>query len=1030
MNKSEKQLVIDKIRSENASLAEVLKNRPGIRRLVEELYPDNAHFIFELLQNAEDTEATEVEFNLTPDSLLFEHNGRRSFTKTDICSITDIGESSKDDYADKIGKFGIGFKAVFAYTESPKIWSRTYSFEIKELVLPTLLDDSDDLNGKTRFEFPFNNPKKPRDTAYKEIEDGFHNLDETTLLFLNHLQSISWKINGSRVGGVRRIHHTKHHIEICKQTDRGTTTSSHFLRFTKSVEGLTKHKIAIAFPLEFLPKVTTFNQDIPLPEQMKIAPVMGQVAVFFPAKKETSGLRFHLHAPFVPEISRASIKEASANKPLFEQLAKLCAASMHDIKKLGLLQRDFLEVLPNSKDDAVDGKYVLIREAIIHAFNEEPLMPTFKGGYSPAKYLFQARNRPLKTILLSQDLEFLIPEKEIPPQWAVNEKRQPAKSDHFMSDLEIQGWDIGKFLGTIAEKANEDSFQKWLSEKPTEWLQQMYALLVDDPNTKRKIYDELKDVRIIRLSDGTFSSGNNCFIDKEQSHPDMPCVDPNVLEAGDDEEQKELVRDFLEKLGVREIGEEELVENILKKKYASEDRPIHKAEDLADLKRFMKFIEENPYKASIFRGYKIFLGTDRKWHNARMIYLDKPYGDTGLKDYYEDVESPDGFSALSGSYHEWGTDNSKLTEFAEKLGAQRLLKIEKTDCRDNLESGQLYTEKWTTRRTEYEIDEDFFILNLDKAVEKESLRISKLIWETLSKKCNSRRFLRAQYCPNASHPSRYADSQLVHDLKTLAWVPQKEGDNIGFVHPAAARLKLLPEGFPFDPGWEWIKAIKFGAETDKTTKSRNEIAAEAGVKPEQLEWFFDMSPEQREQVYEENKPVDFPTHVPKDPKRRAPEVRRKAREAPGRETVKRERSFSPERENVKVQANPYLREHYTIDEEMICQMCEKPMPFKLGDGLHYFEKVEFLPELKRRHYQNYLALCPNHAAMFMYANSTESSMIERVKELAADKAEGDKLKITLAKEEKTIRFTETHISDIKAVIEGDNESDEEQNREE
>ena len=54
---------------------------------------------------------------------------------------------------------------------------------------------------------------------------------------------------------------------------------------------------------------------------MKIAPAeIGQVAVFFPAEKENSGLRFHLHAPFVPELSRASVKETPANLPLFKQL--------------------------------------------------------------------------------------------------------------------------------------------------------------------------------------------------------------------------------------------------------------------------------------------------------------------------------------------------------------------------------------------------------------------------------------------------------------------------------------------------------------------------------------------------------------------------------------------------------------------------------------------------------------------------------------------------------------------------------------
>lgn len=45
----------------------------GIYKLLTELYPDNAHFIYELLQNAEDTEATKVFFTLHEDFLEYFH---------------------------------------------------------------------------------------------------------------------------------------------------------------------------------------------------------------------------------------------------------------------------------------------------------------------------------------------------------------------------------------------------------------------------------------------------------------------------------------------------------------------------------------------------------------------------------------------------------------------------------------------------------------------------------------------------------------------------------------------------------------------------------------------------------------------------------------------------------------------------------------------------------------------------------------------------------------------------------------------
>ena len=56
--------VIEEVRSDREDLARVLKKHAGIRKLVEELYPDSAHFIYELLQNAEDTGATEARFTL------------------------------------------------------------------------------------------------------------------------------------------------------------------------------------------------------------------------------------------------------------------------------------------------------------------------------------------------------------------------------------------------------------------------------------------------------------------------------------------------------------------------------------------------------------------------------------------------------------------------------------------------------------------------------------------------------------------------------------------------------------------------------------------------------------------------------------------------------------------------------------------------------------------------------------------------------------------------------------------------------
>ena len=48
-----------------------------------DFYKDRTHFIFELLQNAEDTKATKVFFKLFNDHLAFHHNGR-VFNEEDV----------------------------------------------------------------------------------------------------------------------------------------------------------------------------------------------------------------------------------------------------------------------------------------------------------------------------------------------------------------------------------------------------------------------------------------------------------------------------------------------------------------------------------------------------------------------------------------------------------------------------------------------------------------------------------------------------------------------------------------------------------------------------------------------------------------------------------------------------------------------------------------------------------------------------------------------------------------------------------
>ena len=111
---------LSKDRSESADLLEKPSMR-GIKKSVVEKYSDQAHFIYELLQNADDAHAVNARFILEHGRLIFAHDGARHFSVSDpanededsehghlgdINSITSIANSTKTEAS--IGKFGVG----------------------------------------------------------------------------------------------------------------------------------------------------------------------------------------------------------------------------------------------------------------------------------------------------------------------------------------------------------------------------------------------------------------------------------------------------------------------------------------------------------------------------------------------------------------------------------------------------------------------------------------------------------------------------------------------------------------------------------------------------------------------------------------------------------------------------------------------------------------------------------------------------------------------------------------------------------
>jgi hypothetical protein len=435
---------------------------------------------------------------------------------------------------------------VCVYTQSPTVRSGDFSFSIVKLILPEPIPPDPSIGSRTRFEFPFDNPKKAPSEAYAEIAAGLNDLDETTLLFLSSLQAIKWHIAGADFGQVHRRAHSISHLEIEKQRKGSRISGAHFLKFDQSVPGQGAHRVAVAFPLEFLAGIHEFDAAKPLAAQLRIATAPeGRVAVFFVAAKETSGLRFHLDGPFVPELSRASIKETPTNEPLFKQLAALCAGALHHIRDLGLLTAEFLAILPNPQDQ-MPPRYQPIRAAIIDEMKSEPLTPTHERSHAAANRLVQAK-ASLKSLLSHEDLEFLVEYEEDSPLWAMGATQRNNRIDNFLSGLEIPEWGVDHFVDTLRIRAGvgwrqtrvrpywvtepDQEFMQWLGQKPPEWLQHLYSLLHDEA-VQSALVHRIKDTRIVRLQDGTFGVASECFFANNQSARHISVVDAQVYTRG------------------------------------------------------------------------------------------------------------------------------------------------------------------------------------------------------------------------------------------------------------------------------------------------------------------------------------------------------------------------------------------------------------------------------------------------------------------------------------------------------------------
>ena len=534
----------------------------GVWQSAVEKYADPVHFIFELIQNAEDQEATLARFTLGDNFIILEHNGK-PFSQDDVERITGWGQSDKPNQANKIGRFGIGFKSVFVVTDSPEIYVREEadtsipSFRIRDLFVPEVMEEdpqhsiSETHDCATRFVLRFRNTEAQRLSAL--IREKFESFSADALLFLQTLERVEWSA-GPISGVCERFDRDKiRRIRTTLVPTSGSViqTLKRYLIFDRPIllTGAERRQtVKLAFLLDDEGRIVAEEPKPPL-------------HVFFPTE-ERPGLHFRLHAPFLLTDNRANIKHGvDENNLLVAECAKLLREAVKDIKERNKLTVSFLNILPFSRSDfRPDSILAPLFDATFTSIYTDRTLPcaddTFcvwnEARFTKDLRLIELVTEKLLTEILGEDqkLRWLhkdfgrtesLPLLDFLETGVAAELRRQNDSGYWTAASVniVLEWD------TVAAGFS----QNFLEARNDRWIGDLYCYLDKQEVAQWRLpHGDLRRCPIVRLSTGTHTAAfredkkPQAFLPSDEA-ADYPTVKASVL-------REEAALSFIKKIGI------------------------------------------------------------------------------------------------------------------------------------------------------------------------------------------------------------------------------------------------------------------------------------------------------------------------------------------------------------------------------------------------------------------------------------------------------------------------------------------------
>lgn len=541
-------------------------------------YDSSAHFIHELLQNTEDalrrrsgwSGSRAIQFALSPSSLRITHCGH-PFTEEDVRGVCGVGETTKN--LTDIGRFGIGFKSVYAITDRPEVHSGAEDFAIESFVLPQAIPPTNRAADQTELVLPLRSGDVD---LFPLVADGLSKLGARTLLFLRQIDEIAWSVDGGASGlylrgraedagdGMRRV-------TLVGERKGEPLVEETWLVFSR--EASTEAGTRAGFvEVAFLLQEDKASREWAV-QRVDTSPLF----VFFPTVLPTH-LGLLVQGPYRTTPSRDNVPPRDPwNVKLVQHTAALLLEAVKALKSMGLLNVATLECLPIERANyPEDSMLAPLFGAVLSALASEPLLPRADGGWTAAKNARLARTQELRELLDSRQLAALLGASE-ELHWLSSEitRDTAATLRHYLlHELKITEVTPELILPRLTKR--------FLEAQPDAWICKLYEFLAGQPALVRQ--ERVYGIPLVRLEDGTHvvatANGQPQAFLPTEFRTDFPTVRRSTSSTA-----KAL--EFLKTLGVTEPDAvDDVVRNVIPR-YMQTTVEADDEEYAADIKRLV-----------------------------------------------------------------------------------------------------------------------------------------------------------------------------------------------------------------------------------------------------------------------------------------------------------------------------------------------------------------------------------------------------------------------------------------------------------